>query len=194
MKPSFFAVGLLVLAFILAGCTSSPSSATPAPSIAGTASPAVSVAAVQCRSDADCVVSGCSGQVCQSKTTEPAVTTCEYTDEYACYKPEGCLCQEGSCAWSDSTVQCIREANQPDRKIEAEFKCVQTCRELRAYGTDLSSGPCLSNAVAPGWVCDVAHWPRQTVDDVEENTCPAFGQTAQHFVEVDPDCNLIQIV
>jgi len=70
-------------------------------------------------------------------------------------------------------------------------KCQVLCRQWLARGDDLSDGPCLSNAIEPGWVCDVTHKPRQPVDDVTANTCSAYGKNAQHFVEVDPECNFI---
>lgn len=48
-----------------------------------------------CETDEDCVVGGCSGEVCAS---EPAITTCEVLP----YRPEGgCLCVEGACRWTD---------------------------------------------------------------------------------------------
>lgn len=54
----------------------------------------------QCSSDADCIAGGCSGQVCQSKTEEPAVTTCEYRD---CYNAAAfglsCKCVNNKCQW-----------------------------------------------------------------------------------------------
>ncbi|MBI2445635.1 eight-cysteine-cluster domain-containing protein [Candidatus Micrarchaeota archaeon] len=186
---------LMVAALVLSGCTAGPS-ATPSPT--PTASPSASIAALECQTDTDCVVSGCSGQICQAKSKPPAVTTCEYRDDYVCYKPGGCLCQAGTCAWSADAVQCVKDmfesSSQLEGQKEAEFNCVQSCREARARGTDLSAGPCLSNAAAPGWVCDVAHSPRQAVDDLDANTCPAFGVSARHFVEVDQDCQIIQTV
>ncbi len=59
---------------------------------------------------------------------------------------------------------------------------------------DLSNGPCLSNALMPGWVADIAHNPRQEVDNLPENQCSNFleGQ-AQHFVELDLEGNLIRV-
>ena len=74
----------------------------------------------------------------------------------------------------------------------AEGKCIELCQQEKAKGTDLSYGPCLSNEIAEDWVCDVAHSPRQDVDNNPQNQCPAFGNSANHFVEVDPDCNLIR--
>ncbi len=69
--------------------------------------------------------------------------------------------------------------------------CIELCMEKRE-AMDLSSGPCLSNRIAPGWVCDVAHSPRQSVDNDPENQCPAYGKNATHFVEVDPECRFIR--
>jgi hypothetical protein len=62
----------------------------------------------------------------------------------------------------------------------------------RARGVDMSRGPCLG-VVAPGWVADVAHNPRQPVDDVPRNQCAAFRSgKAKHFVELDLQGNLIR--
>ncbi len=60
---------------------------------------------------------------------------------------------------------------------------------------DLSSGPCLSESL-PGisdWAVDIAHDPRQAVDDQPANQCQSFrdGQT-HHFVELAPDGQLIR--
>lgn len=73
---------------------------------------------------------------------------------------------------------------------------VQNCIELcRSYKGNLSNGPCLSNEVAPGWVCDVAHSPRLDIDNLPENQCEAYRNgTATHFVEVDENCELIRAI
>jgi hypothetical protein len=60
---------------------------------------------------------------------------------------------------------------------------------------DLSAGPCLSEGI-PGlsdWVVDIAHDPRQAVDDQPANQCQSFrdGET-HHFVELTPDGQLIR--
>lgn len=63
----------------------------------------------------------------------------------------------------------------------------------KVKGRDFSSGPCLSNALMPDWVADIAHNPRQSVDDLRENQCPAFLEgRAHHFVELDLEGNLIK--
>jgi eight-cysteine-cluster-containing protein len=53
-----------------------------------------------CSKDSDCMAGGCSGQVCQSKSEEPVITTCEYTD---CYNPATynltCGCKDNQCQW-----------------------------------------------------------------------------------------------
>ncbi len=81
----------------------------------------------------------------------------------------------------------------------AVTQCLEICRLRLARGVDLSKGPCLSNQVDTDWVCDVAHSPRQDVDNLPENQCSAWrdaqarGET-MHFVEVDPECTLIRAV
>ncbi len=72
-------------------------------------------------------------------------------------------------------------------------KCIDLCLEAKQEGLDLSNGPCLSNDYYPDYVCDVAHNPRQDVDNIPSNQCPAYGQSAHHFVEVDEECNLIRV-
>lgn len=49
-----------------------------------------------------CVVTGCSGQVCAD---EEIMTTCEYKEEYACYKSTRCERQlSGKCGWTDTSA------------------------------------------------------------------------------------------
>jgi len=60
-------------------------------------------------------------------------------------------------------------------------------------GEDLSNGPCLDNSLINDWVLDIAHNPRTAVDDNPKNQCPAYlNGTAHHFVELDPQGNLIR--
>jgi hypothetical protein len=66
-------------------------------------------------------------------------------------------------------------------------------RQEKAKGRDFSSGPCLSDALLPNWVVDIAHSPRQSIDDLDQNQCPSFKQgRSLHFVELDPNGNLIR--
>ncbi|MBI2601014.1 hypothetical protein HYW42_03610 [Candidatus Daviesbacteria bacterium] len=60
--------------------------------------------------------------------------------------------------------------------------------------TDFSQGPCLTNALMPGWVLDLVHSPRLEIDDLEENQCKSFLEgSATHFVELDLEGNLVRV-
>jgi hypothetical protein len=85
-----------------------------------------------------------------------------------------------------------------DEEIQqAEDACIALCQNARTRGEDLSLGPCLSESLPDGividdWVCDVAHNPRQVIDDIPTNQCPTYHRgDADHVVEVDPTCSLI---
>ncbi len=77
---------------------------------------------------------------------------------------------------------------------KAKEACIKTCLEAKSEERNLNDGPCLSNKIIENWVCDVAHNPRELIDDVKENQCIEYGKTAFHFVEVDPNCNFIRAV
>ena len=69
----------------------------------------------------------------------------------------------------------------------------QLC-ELRCQTTSqvLTNGPCLG-VVAPDWVCDVVHEPREPIDDLVANQCSDYNAgRAHHFVEVGTNCSLIR--
>ncbi len=73
--------------------------------------------------------------------------------------------------------------------------CIKACQELNASGANMSVGPCAANPLKdyPSWVCDVAHNPRQPVDDIRENQCPLYRNGgAGYFIEVTPDCAYIR--
>ncbi len=78
--------------------------------------------------------------------------------------------------------------------------CQKLCLELKENGMPLEDGPCISDINwtkwnIDGWVCDVAHSPRQDVDNLPENQCETFRSgRAHHFVEVDAECNIIRAV
>ncbi|MBI2196852.1 hypothetical protein HYU45_04580 [Candidatus Daviesbacteria bacterium] len=66
-------------------------------------------------------------------------------------------------------------------------------RQRKKVSEDFSTGPCLSDALMPGWVADIAHSPRLPTDDLPENQCPAYLEgRAEHFVELDTEGNLIR--
>ena len=55
----------------------------------------------ECATNNDCIVSGCSLQVCQGKFEEEAITTCDWKE---CYNSESyrviCTCLEEECQWA----------------------------------------------------------------------------------------------
>ena len=57
-----------------------------------------------------------------------------------------------------------------------------------AQGLDLSKGPCLGT-IKKDWILDIAHLPRQPIDDLPENQCHNF----QHFVEMSPQGEIIVV-
>lgn len=80
-------------------------------------------------------------------------------------------------------------------KNKAINACKKECNSFLSQSKDLSNGPCILNPIddAPDWVCDVAHKPREDIDNKPENQCSAFREgKAHHFVEVSPGCELIQ--
>ena len=99
------------------------------------------------------------------------------------------------CADSDYGL----EPTESSVREQAIQKCIDECKNRLDIEIDLSTGPCLSdedvNWMVEDWVCDVAHSPREDVDNLPENQCQAYKEgKAHHFVEVDPDCELIRTV
>ncbi|MBI5871817.1 hypothetical protein HZB88_01910 [archaeon] len=70
-----------------------------------------------------------------------------------------------------------------------ESICITLCEQ---YIKDKSNGPCLGIATY-NWVCDIAHNPRQEIDNLPENQCADYSEgRAEHFVEVDEECKFIR--
>ncbi|MBI5037597.1 MAG: hypothetical protein HZC01_02760 [Candidatus Kerfeldbacteria bacterium] len=81
---------------------------------------------------------------------------------------------------------------QADKDL-AIVKAQELWRKALLEGTDLSAGPCLTNQAIPDWVADVAHNPRQAIDDDPANQCSAYRDgTVRHFVEIDLAGNVIR--
>jgi hypothetical protein len=80
-----------------------------------------------------------------------------------------------------------------EEKNRAVVAAEEAYASAEAEGVDFAPGPCLG-IVLDGWVADVAHEPRQPVDDRPENQCGAYRSgEADHFVELDPDGNVIRV-
>jgi hypothetical protein len=95
-------------------------------------------------------------------------------------------------------TQDFRTAVTADIKQQAIIDCIDKCNSVKNI-QDLNNGPCLLDPDPypdmSNWVCDIAHDPRQDVDNLPENQCSAFREgRAKHFVELDENCNLIRAV
>jgi hypothetical protein len=81
-----------------------------------------------------------------------------------------------------------------DRDL-AVRKAKELFEQKRAEGMDFSNGPCIAEEIIPDWCADVAHNPRQPVDNRPENQCRSYREgRVHHFVELDPEGNLIRAV
>jgi hypothetical protein len=79
---------------------------------------------------------------------------------------------------------------EKDRAIAAAR---QVYEQEKANGTDFTSGPCIAEEVIDDWSVDIAHDPRQDVDDAPQNQCQLYRDgTTHHFVELDEEGNLIR--
>lgn len=101
----------------------------------------------------------------------------------------------------------IHEANPFNAAIKGKYKpglsteidtmvgrAQKLYRDRKAIGIDFSTGPCLTNDLAKDWVADIAHNPRQDLDNLPENQCPAFLEgRASHFVELDLEGEVIRV-
>lgn len=93
---------------------------------------------------------------------------------------------------------CVQQSEKTTGTMDEDqiiSACIHLC-ELEKMAKDISNGPCLSNDIGSindeKWVCDVAHSPREGVDNLPENQCSAFREgKAKHFVEVDVNCVMI---
>ncbi len=71
---------------------------------------------------------------------------------------------------------------------------VDLYKKRAAGGMSMDNGPCLTNDLMPGWVVDIVHSPREPMDDLPQNQCPAYLEgRAKHFVELDTNGNLVRV-
>lgn len=93
-----FGIALAVGGYFL-GANKNKTAEAPTSQITSTPTPTPSSVNV----GAGCKIGGCSGQICQNETDEGAITTCEYKEEYACYKTAKCEKQaNGKCGWTQT--------------------------------------------------------------------------------------------
>lgn len=68
-------------------------------------------------------------------------------------------------------------------------------REKKAQGIDMTNGPCLADEIIPDWAVDVAHSPREEIDNLPQNQCQSWrAGRVHHYVELDPEGNVIRAV
>ncbi len=80
-----------------------------------------------------------------------------------------------------------------DKKDEMTHLAKKRFNLKKDEGLNFTNGPCLG-VIAPGWVVDIAHNPRQPSDDEAQNQCAEYRQkTVQHMVELDTNGNVIQV-
>ena len=82
-----------------------------------------------------------------------------------------------------------------DEQNRAVAAAKQAYQQAVTRGDDLEKGPCIAESLPDlaDWVADIAHDPREDVDDDPENQCERYRQgDASHFVELDPDGELIR--
>jgi hypothetical protein len=69
-----------------------------------------------------CARAGCSSQLCvDAKTADQIVTTCEYREEYGCYRAASCEVQDdGKCGFTvtPELAACVEKAGQTPRAFE----------------------------------------------------------------------------
>jgi hypothetical protein len=87
-----------------------------------------------------------------------------------------------------------RASSGPAPRQQAIRQAYALYEKAKARGMNFSRGPCISNGKdIVGWVVDIAHRPRQPVDDLPQNQCSAFiDGKVDHFVELDPRGRLIR--
>lgn len=86
------------------------------------------------------------------------------------------------------TLRGMKPSAQNDRVERAQA----LYQQKKAAGMTMENGPCLG-MLENDWVVDIAHSPRQPVDDKPENQCAAFRDgTARHFIELTTNGDVIR--
>ncbi|MBI2147031.1 eight-cysteine-cluster domain-containing protein [Candidatus Woesearchaeota archaeon] len=98
-KSVLFIPSILIL-LVVSSCSPVPNTLPPS-AISPPQSDDQPIRPASCAADADCITAGCSGTICQSVSADPAITTCEWKEEYACYQDASCICVNKACQWGD---------------------------------------------------------------------------------------------
>lgn len=90
---------------------------------------------VECLTDKDCGVGGCSGEVCTTlEKSKEIVTICIWLPEFECLRLTSCRCTEGKCGWEETQAyrECMREVRY---SCNMDSDCV-------CGGIDMLTGEC----------------------------------------------------
>lgn len=95
-----------------------------------------------------------------------------------------------------STRSTITNTNKTNsNKQLAISRCISICYSKLDAGVNLNNGPCISNNVVNDWVCDIAHNPREEIDNKSNNECSDYlNNSKHHFVELTTNCKLIRAI
>ena len=78
-------------------------------------------------------------------------------------------------------------------RAEAIRKAQDVYQQKKTENISFDDSPCIAENLMADWVADVAHNPRQDIDNQPENQCQSYRDgEAHHFVELDPDGNIIR--
>lgn len=94
----------------------------------------------------DCVTSGCSGTFCVEPGNE-VITTCEWREEYACYKQHGTCERDANnqCGWrpSQALEDCIAAAqNAASNRTPVSGQCIRNSNDACSTDADCKAGGC----------------------------------------------------
>jgi hypothetical protein len=91
------------------------------------------------------------------------------------------------------TIACMGDEVSDEERDRAVAAAQQVYAQEKAAGRDFSNGPCIAEEAIDDWSVDIAHDPRQDIDDQPENQCRLYRDgTTHHFVELDPEGKLIR--
>lgn len=74
----------------------------------------------ECKSDSDCSIGGCSGEVCTTRElAREIVTPCVYKEWYSCLRLTSCGCYNGFCTWKPTLEfeKCLKEHDVDPSKV-----------------------------------------------------------------------------
>ena len=166
MKPVYLIPVLILFAIPLLLVAMRPStSLNPSPSPAQTASPQQGQIVGE-----GCKVGGCSGTVCQNAEDEDAITTCEWKEEYACYRNASCQKQtDGNCGWvmTSQLQQCIEDAQNVSPEQTVLLDNLES-------GDTVASPLTITGTVPAGWMFE-ASFPISVLDADKNAITQSYG-------------------